>query len=150
MKSIKLIKKIDNYLIIVMLGCLGILGILGILGFLGTPSLAQQKPITAPISAEFPFESRFIEVLGSNLHYVEKGQGDPILFIHGNPSSSYLWRNIMPYLEEQGRVIAVDLIGMGRSDKPELDYTFADHIRYIDAMIVGSIPSPLSIISSSQ
>ena len=128
MKSIKLIKTIHRHLI-VMLGCLGILG------FLGTPSLAQQKPITTPISAEFPFESRFIEVLGSNLHYVEKGQGDPILFIHGNPSSSYLWRNIMPYLEEQGRVIAVDLIGMGKSDKPDLDYTFADHIRYVEGFI---------------
>lgn len=88
-----------------------------------------------PISAEMPYPSQFVEVLGSRMHYVEAGSGDPVLFIHGNPTSSYLWRNVMPHLAADARCIAVDLIGMGRSDKPELDYRLADHVPYVDAFI---------------
>ena len=80
------------------------------------------------ISATFPFESRFIEVEGSKIHYVEEGTGDPILFLHGNPTSSYLWRNIIPYAAEMGLAIAPDLIGMGKSDKPDIEYRFFDHL----------------------
>jgi len=87
------------------------------------------------ISAEFPFESKFIEVKGSNIHYVEEGEGDPILFLHGNPTSSYLWRNIIPHLSKQGRCIAPDLIGMGKSDKPDINYGFKDSYDYLDAFI---------------
>jgi len=87
------------------------------------------------ISAEFPFESHFVEVLGSRMHYIDEGQGPPILFLHGNPTSSYLWRNVIPHLLPLGRCIAPDLIGMGRSDKPNLDYTFFDHARYLDGFI---------------
>jgi haloalkane dehalogenase len=98
---------------------------------------AQQPapPPEATISAEFPYESRYIEILGSKLHYIEKGEGDPILFLHGNPTSSYLWRNVIPYLVPQGRAIAVDLIGMGKSDKPDIDYTYDDHLRYVEGFI---------------
>jgi len=60
---------------------------------------------------------RFVEVLGSNMAYVDEGEGDTIIFQHGNPTSSYLWRNIMPHCEGLGRLIACDLIGMGDSDK---------------------------------
>jgi len=88
-----------------------------------------------PISAEFPFESRFVEVHGSSMHYVEQGGGVPVLFLHGNPTSSYLWRNVIPHVAAVARCIAVDLIGMGRSDKPDLDYRFVDHSRYLDAAI---------------
>jgi haloalkane dehalogenase len=87
------------------------------------------------ISAEFPFESNYVEVLGSKMHYVDEGEGDPILFIHGNPTSSYLWRNIIPYVESYGRAIAVDLIGMGKSDKPDIGYRFVDHAKYLEAFI---------------
>jgi haloalkane dehalogenase len=87
------------------------------------------------ISSKFPFESRYVEVLGSKMHYIEEGDGDPILFIHGNPTSSYLWRNIIPYVEPYGRVIAVDLIGMGKSDKPDIGYRFVDHAKYIESFI---------------
>jgi haloalkane dehalogenase len=87
------------------------------------------------ISAEFPFESRFIEVNGSRIHYVEQGSGDPILFLHGNPTSSYLWRNILPYGANVGRAIAMDLIGMGKSDKPDLEYRFVDHVPYVEGFI---------------
>jgi len=74
------------------------------------------------ISAEFPYTSQFVEVLGSKIHYVEQGEGDPIVFLHGIPTSNYLWRNIIPYLSDYGRCIAPDLIGLGKSDKPDIDY----------------------------
>lgn len=87
------------------------------------------------ISAEYPFESNYVEVLGSKMHYVDQGRGAPILFLHGNPTSSYLWRNIIPHLAPLGRCLAPDLIGMGKSDKPDLDYRLKDHIPYIDGFI---------------
>lgn len=87
------------------------------------------------VSADWPYTSRYLNVLGSRMHYVEAGTGDPVLFLHGNPTSSYLWRNIMPYLTPIARCVAVDLIGMGKSDKPNLDYRFVDHSRYLDRFI---------------
>ncbi len=87
------------------------------------------------ISSEFPFKPNYIEVNGSKIHYIEEGEGDPILFLHGNPTSSYLWRNIIPYLKDNGRCIAPDLIGMGKSDKPDIDYSFFDHVKYIEGFI---------------
>ncbi|MHA2250369.1 MAG: alpha/beta fold hydrolase, partial [Candidatus Kariarchaeaceae archaeon] len=87
------------------------------------------------ISAEFPFKSKYVIVKGSKIHYIDEGDGDPILFIHGNPTSSYLWRNIVPYLQDSGRCIALDLIGMGKSDKPDIDYGFHDSYEYLDGFI---------------
>ena len=81
------------------------------------------------------YESQFVDVLGSKMHYVEGGHGDPILFLHGNPTSSYLWRHILPHLESGARVIAPDLIGMGKSDKPDLEYRLVDHVRYVEGFI---------------
>lgn len=92
-------------------------------------------PEKQPISADFPFESNYVEVNGSKMHYVESGAGDPILFLHGNPTSSYLWRNIIPYLSPLGRAIAPDLIGMGKSDKPDIEYRFFDHVKYVEGFI---------------
>ena len=93
----------------------------------------KQDLMTVPsdISAEFPFESKFVEVRGSTMHYVDVGEGDPIVFLHGNPTSSYLWRNIIPYLSEQGRCIAPDLIGMGQSDHPDIPYRYDDQYQYL-------------------
>jgi len=90
---------------------------------------------TEPISADFPFESRYVEVHGSKIHYIDEGTGDPILFLHGNPTSSYLWRNIIPWLVPHGRCIAPDLIGMGKSDKPDIEYRFFDHAEYLEGFI---------------
>jgi len=87
------------------------------------------------ISTEFPFESKYVEVEGSRMHYVEQGTGDPILFLHGNPTSSYLWRNVIPHVSSQGRCIAPDLIGFGKSDKPRIGYRFFDHVRYVEGFI---------------
>lgn len=87
------------------------------------------------ISAAFPFESKYIDINGSKIHYIDEGEGDPILFLHGNPTSSYLWRNIIPYLQPMGRCIAPDLIGMGKSDKPDIKYGFQDTYDYLEAFI---------------
>lgn len=73
---------------------------------------------------------QYLEVHGRRMAYVETGRGAPIVFQHGNPTSSYLWRNIMPALADLGRCIAVDLIGMGDSDK--LDDSGPDRYRYVE------------------
>ena len=69
------------------------------------------------------------------MHYIDEVAVDPILFLHGNPTSSYWWRNIIPYLVPHGRCIAPDLIGMGKSDKPDIDYRFFDHSKYLEGFI---------------
>ncbi|OGT45628.1 MAG: haloalkane dehalogenase [Gammaproteobacteria bacterium RIFCSPHIGHO2_12_FULL_38_11] len=76
-----------------------------------------------------------ISIKGSLMHYYDVGLGDPILFLHGVPTSSYLWRNIIPALKSHARCIAPDLIGMGQSDKPDIEYRVFNHIDYIDAFI---------------
>ena len=81
----------------------------------------------------------FVEVKGKRMAYVEMGEGDPVVFLHGNPTSSYLWRNIMPHAAGQARCLAPDLIGMGDSDK--LDdpgpgsYRFVEHRDYLDGFL---------------
>lgn len=87
------------------------------------------------ISTECNYPSKYITVQGSRMHYIEEGNGDPVLFIHGIPTSSYLWRNIIPGLSDQAHCIAIDLIGMGKSDKPDIDYRIFDHINYVDTFI---------------
>lgn len=92
-----------------------------------------------PIAADFPFPKQRIEVLGRTMAYAEAGVGDPIVLLHGNPTSSYLWRNVVPHLVGLGRCIVPDLIGMGDSDKlaesgPD-SYTFVEHRRYLDALL---------------
>jgi haloalkane dehalogenase len=90
------------------------------------------------ISSKFKYSKSFITINGKKLAYVDFGEGDPIVFLHGNPTSSYLWRNIMPHLEDMGRLIAPDLIGMGDSDKLDNSgpdrYTFTEHTEYLYAL----------------
>src|ERR1700716_504693 len=74
-----------------------------------------------------------ITVLDSTMHYEELGSGDPIVLLHGNPTSSFLWRNVMPALSDLGRCLAPDLIGMGQSGKPDIAYRFFDHARCLTA-----------------
>ncbi|WP_432991159.1 haloalkane dehalogenase [Dactylosporangium sp. CA-233914] len=91
------------------------------------------------ISAAFPYQKHRRRVLGIEMAYVEIGEGDPIVLLHGNPTSSYLWRNVLPHLQPRGRCIAPDLIGMGDSDKlPDSgpgSYRFVEHRRYLDALL---------------
>lgn len=87
----------------------------------------------AAISAADPYPRKRVNVHGVEMAYVDAGAGDPIVFLHGNPTSSYLWRNIIPYLSGLGRCLAPDLAGMGDSGKtPDGSYRFADHARYLD------------------
>jgi haloalkane dehalogenase len=92
-----------------------------------------------PLDARFPFEKRWLDIDGVPMAYVDVGEGDPIVFLHGNPTSSYLWRNVMPHVVPLGRCIAPDLVGMGDSGKlPEpgaLSYTFVEHRRYLDGLL---------------
>lgn len=87
------------------------------------------------ISEKLPYPSHFVEVNGSKMHYIEAGSGDAILFLHGIPTSCYLWRNVIPHLSSLGRCIAPDLIGFGLSDKPNIEYSVFDHIKYIEQFI---------------
>jgi haloalkane dehalogenase len=78
-----------------------------------------------------------IDVLGSAMAYREDGDADKptVLFLHGNPTSSYIWRNVIPHVAPAARCIAPDLIGFGGSGKPDIDYRFADHVRWLDGFI---------------
>jgi haloalkane dehalogenase len=91
------------------------------------------------IAADERYEKKRARVLGRSMAYVEVGTGDPIVFLHGNPTSSYLWRNVIPHVEKLGRCIAPDLIGMGDSDKLEPSgperYRFVEHRDYLDALL---------------
>ncbi len=89
--------------------------------------------------AAFPYQKKRQLVLGHGMAYVETGSGDPIVFLHGNPTSSYIWRNIIPYVQHSGRCIAPDLIGMGDSEKlpdsgPD-SYTFVEQRKYLDKLL---------------
>jgi len=93
---------------------------------------------------EWRDRKQFTEVLGKRMAHVEIGQGDPILFLHGNPTSSYLWRDVMAAMAGAGRLLAPDLIGMGDSDKLDdpgpNSYRFIEHRAYLDAWIEEVIP----------
>jgi haloalkane dehalogenase len=89
---------------------------------------------TAQFNSTDSHPRRRVAVLDTEMSYVDIGGGDPIVFLHGTPTSSYLWRNIIPYLSERGRCLAPDLVGMGQSGKsPTSAYRFVDHVRYLDA-----------------
>lgn len=81
------------------------------------------------------YSKQYKTIHGKKMAYIDEGEGDPIVFLHGNPTSSFLWRNVMPHLEGKGRLLAPDLIGMGDSEKldnsgPE-SYTYVEHRKYL-------------------
>jgi haloalkane dehalogenase len=89
---------------------------------------------TLEISGADPHPRRTFTVLDSEMSFIDIGEGDPIVFLHGNPSSSYLWRNVIPHVAGLGRILAPDLVGFGRSGKsPSRAYRYTDHVRYLDA-----------------
>lgn len=110
---------------------------------LTTPPSSHARPIVGGdrtmLTSTFPMQKQRAQVLGRTMAYFDVGQGDPIVLLHGNPTSSYLWRNIVPHLQGLGRCIAPDLIGMGDSDKlPDsgpTSYTYVEHRRYLDALL---------------
>jgi len=105
----------------------------------------REHPMT-----ETPLTKNTVDVLGVDMAYHERGEGAPIVFLHGNPTSSYLWRDVIPELEGRGRLIAPDLIGMGDSAKlpnPGPDtYRFTTHRKYLDAFIDAVIGPAQSIV----
>ncbi|HSH04484.1 MAG TPA: haloalkane dehalogenase [Anaerolineae bacterium] len=95
----------------------------------------MAKAEAREIGTEMGYRTEYVTVKGARMAYVAAGEGEPILFLHGTPTSKYLWRNVLPWLEGLGRVIAPDLIGMGESDKPALTYRFHDHYAYLCGFI---------------
>lgn len=94
-----------------------------------------------------PLKKKETRVLGAKMAFVEHGQGDPIVLLHGNPTSSYLWRDVIPELSELGRCIAPDLIGMGDSEKIGGAYRFSDHARYLEAFLdVVGVDSNVTLV----
>ncbi|WP_114285927.1 haloalkane dehalogenase [Candidatus Halocynthiibacter alkanivorans] len=115
-----------------------------------TPAFAQETSAKLPtpvISEELTIERRQVAVLGSTMSYLEEGKGDAVVFLHGNPSAAYLWRNVMPFVSTTHRTIAPDLIGMGHSGKPDIGYTFADHAQYLDAFIDALDLTEITLVS---
>ncbi len=94
-----------------------------------SPSHAQE------ISAEFPFESKYMTIAENKMHYIDEGEGEVILLLHGVPMSSYAWRNIIPKLSENNRCIAIDFMGFGKSDQVEMKLPFLDQYNYLLAFI---------------
>ena len=114
--------------------------------------VSDSNGVQLSVGSAWAREKRFAEVFGRRMAYIERGVGRPIVFLHGNPTSSFLWRGVLPHVDHSGRrLIAPDLIGMGDSDKipagAEPDrYRFASHARYLDAFIdevVGTDPLTL-------
>jgi haloalkane dehalogenase len=100
--------------------------------------MVEAAPITAAITTTIStvdqLPRRRVRVCDTEMSYVDTGRGRPIVFLHGNPTSSYLWRNIIPYASDLGRCLAPDLVGMGQSlPSPARAYRFVDHARYLDA-----------------
>jgi haloalkane dehalogenase len=94
------------------------------------------------IPASDPYPRRRVRVLDTEMAYVDTGTGRPVVFVHGNPTSSYLWRNVIPHVEPAARCLAPDLVGMGDSGKaPAGSYRFVDHARYLDAWLETLVPA---------
>ncbi|MHA1567728.1 MAG: haloalkane dehalogenase, partial [Alphaproteobacteria bacterium] len=117
---------------------------------LGQPVSAEPTGFQLPsptISETLAIPQKSTEVLGSTMTYLELGEGsESVVFIHGNPTSSYLWRNVMPLVSDNARAIAIDLIGMGGSAKPDIAYTFADHFRYFEGFIEALNLGPVTLV----
>ena len=96
--------------------------------------------------ADYPFTSRYLTVDGHRLHYIDEGQGPTLLFLHGNPTSSYLWRNVIKPLTAHYRCVALDLIGFGKSDKPDLDYRFLTHYHFLHEFVGALELSDITLV----
>lgn len=98
--------------------------------------------MSQPISAADPLPRRRAAVLDTEMAYISTGAGAAVVFLHGNPTSSYLWRNVIPWVARDHHCLAPDLVGMGDSGKsPAGSYRFADHARYLDAWFEAVLPT---------
>ncbi len=94
-----------------------------------------DEAVAAVSSEVMPFQKKYATVLGRKMAYVDEGVGRPVIFLHGNPASSFLWRNIIPYVTDSHRAIAPDLMGMGDSDKPKMKATYHESAEYLHAFL---------------
>ena len=108
-------------------------------GFLATTTSLHAKQTMKTDTETLRYEKQFKTVFGKKMAYIEHGTGDPIVFLHGNPTSIYLWRNVIPHLEGRGRLIAIDMIGMGDSAKldntKDGSYSLAENTKYTSALL---------------
>ena len=102
---------------------------------LGSNPIASVSCQPERIASDYPFAPHYVEVFGSRMHYVEEGKGEPLLLVHGNATWSYVWRNVIPHLTPYARCIAPDLIGFGLSDKPNIEYRWAEQADYLEEFI---------------
>ena len=114
--------------------------VLGGLSFVGPgcTDVARGESIITTVEPDGPdrLPRRRVKVLDTEISYVDTGDGEPVVFLHGNPTWSYQWRNIIPHISSDRRCLAPDLVGMGWSGKsPSKAYRFVDHVRYIDAWL---------------
>ena len=106
--------------------------------FLSTTAVGAVSLAALPnslLAMANPFQKSYREVLGHKMAYIDVGQGRPVVFLHGNPASSFLWRNIIPYVSDNHRVIAPDLMGMGDSDKPAMTSTYEESANYLHTFL---------------
>ncbi len=122
------------------------------IALIGFTNLKAQKP-EKNISAEMNLISKYIDIKGSQIHYVEEGMGDPILFLHGIPTNLYLWRNVIPEVSKKSRAIAIDLVGYGKSEVPKMggygannQYTYLEE--FIDKMQLKNITLVINDLGS--
>lgn len=116
------------------------------------PARAQDAsppaPYGLPIDPAQAFGKAGITVKGAEMAYIDEGEGPAVLFLHGNPTSSYLWRNVIPHVTAAGyRAVAPDLIGMGDSAKPEIGYTFLEHYDYLAAFVEALDLNELTLVA---
>ncbi len=128
------------FLVVMMLGALfGSARSVSAEGSEHKPQAKEQSIHMNNDSETLRYEKQYKTVLGKRMAYVDEGTGDPIVFLHGNPTSIYLWRNVIPHLEGRGRLIAVDMIGMGDSDKLDNtndgSYSLAENSKYTFALL---------------
>src|ERR1035437_752555 len=111
---------------------------------------SHTSALERPISTEDASYRKYVHVLDTDMAYVDVGEGDPIVLLHGNPTPSYLWRHAIPYLLPFGRCLAPDYVGMGNSGPaPGGSYRFVDHQRYLDAWLEGT-PRDLGVNRGSR
>src|SRR5262249_27212987 len=98
---------------------------------LGPNPMAAASCQPEHIASDYPFASHYLDVFGSRMHYLDEGKGEPVLLVHGNATWSYVWRNVIPHLTPYARCIAPDLIGFGLSNKPTIEYRWAEQADYL-------------------
>ncbi|WP_370229794.1 haloalkane dehalogenase [Cognatishimia sp.] len=100
-----------------------------------TAATAAVAALSPAPSLASPFQKKYADVLGHKMAYIDEGEGRPVVFLHGNPASSYLWRNIIPFVTEGHRAIAPDLMGMGDSDKPVMTETYHESAHFLHSFL---------------